>query len=249
MKRAPIPWSPIKASHAPPLFRGAASLVLMVLAGTSTPADAELAVLTNGDVLKVESYELKGDRMRLGLPAGGFLTLPVARIERIIDDEIVDEPSLPAVPEVSAPLFSLAFEPSEPVPKAPFGDLIYAAAQQYELNPRLLVAMARAESSFDSAAISVKGARGLLQLMPATAERFGVEASELLNPESNLQAAARYLRFLIGEFEGNLRHILAAYNAGEGAVRRHGGVPPYRETRNYIRRIYSYLDLEAQVEG
>jgi soluble lytic murein transglycosylase-like protein len=108
--------------------------------------------------------------------------------------------------------------------------------------------MVRAESGFDPHAVSVKGARGLLQLMPATAARFGVAEDSLFEPITNLGAGARYLGWLAERFAGELPLILAAYNAGEGMVDRYGGVPPFRETQDYLRRIYADLGI-AQEES
>ena len=213
--------------------------------GSAGAARAELAILTDGDFLKVDRYELDGERMRFHLRGGGSLTLPLARLERIVDDEV--EPPAPVSPvepaaAPSAPLFQLGFLDTHIAPATPYGDVLYRAAQRNSLNPDLLAAVARAESAFDPQALSRKGARGILQLMPATAERFGVKAGWLWDPEWNVEAGARYLRFLVDEFEGDLGLVLAAYNAGEGAVRRHGGVPPYRETRTYVRRVSGYLE-------
>lgn len=215
----------------------------------AAPARAELAILADGDFLKVDRYELVGERMRLHLPGGGSLTLPLSRLERVVDDEV--EPPLPepAGPPPVPPGFELGFLPAHVVPTTPYGELLYAAAKRHALNPALLAAVARAESAFDPAALSPKGARGILQLMPATAERFGVRASRLWDPEANVEAGARYLRFLAGEFDGDLKLVLAAYNAGEGAVRRHGGVPPYRETRRYVDRILGTLGVAAITEA
>ena len=97
------------------------------------------------------------------------------------------------------------------------------------------MAMAEAESAFDPYAVSHKGACGMLQLIPATAERFGVE--DIFDVDQNLDGGARYMRWLLDRFEGRTDLALAAYNAGEEAVDRHGGIPPYRETRNYVSRI------------
>ncbi len=102
-----------------------------------------------------------------------------------------------------------------------------------------------AESSFRADAVSPKGARGLMQLMPATAERFGVSAAEVHDPVRNLDAGARYLRWLADRFDDRLDLVLAAYNAGEGTVARYRGGPPYRETRTYLGRIYARLGLPA----
>ncbi len=129
------------------------------------------------------------------------------------------------------------------MPATPYGELIFAAAKRHEVSPRLVAAMVRAESAFDPQAVSHKGAAGLLQLMPATAKRFGLTSSERYRPEKNLEAGVRYLRWLLDRYDGELPLALAGYNAGETNVERYGGVPPFRETREYIRRIYDFLGL------
>jgi soluble lytic murein transglycosylase-like protein len=141
--------------------------------------------------------------------------------------------------------FEIGFLDSHPVPSAPYGDLIHDTSRRYRLNPQLVAAMIHAESAFDAQAISPRGARGLLQLMPATAERFGVDPVELDDPARNLEAGARYLRWLADRFDNDLQMVLAAYNSGEGTVDRYRGMPPYRETREYVRRICSALGLQS----
>lgn len=126
-------------------------------------------------------------------------------------------------------------------PDTPFGDLIFESARRHGLNPELVAAVARAESVFDPEAESTCGARGLMQLMPATAERFGLLGEEILEPAGNVEAGVRYLRWLADRFDDEVHLMLAAYNAGEGTVERYGGIPPYRETRSYLRRIYADL--------
>jgi soluble lytic murein transglycosylase-like protein len=108
-------------------------------------------------------------------------------------------------------------------------------APQYDLDPALVLEVVRAESNFDPLARSNKGALGLMQLIPATARRFGV--LDPFDPMQNLHGGMAYLRWLFDRFDGDLKLILAGYNAGEAAVERHGGVPPYTETREYVRRI------------
>jgi hypothetical protein len=117
----------------------------------------------------------------------------------------------------------------------PYGELIFETAERYRLDGLLLAAMVQVESGFDAAAISPRGAQGLMQLMPMTAESYG--ASKPADPRANVRAGARYLRDLIRSFDGDLELALAAYNAGPAAVRRFRGMPPYRETRNYVERV------------
>jgi len=197
-------------------------------------------VFAHGGFLKVASFEVAGERVRLELPSGGRLVMPMERVERILEDEIVDEPEEAVA---AAPAFEIGFDPAHPRPETPYGELIYRAAERHGLNPSLVAAVVRAESAFRADAVSVKGARGLMQLMPATARRFGLGEGEVHDPERNVEAGTRYLRLLADRFEGRLPLLLAAYNAGEGTVDRYRGVPPYRETRDYLRRIYTFLGL------
>ena len=103
----------------------------------------------------------------------------------------------------------------------------------------LVKAVIKAESNFDPQAISRAGARGLMQLMPGTANALGVNNS--FQPEQNIEGGVRYLRYLLDLFKGNLHLALAGYNAGENAVFRHNGIPPYQETKTYIRRVLRYF--------
>jgi len=124
-------------------------------------------------------------------------------------------------------------------------EIICAAAARHGVEPLLLFSVMHQESAFNSQAVSLKGARGLMQLMPATAARFGVK--NILDPEQNIHAAAQYLRFLLDLFDGDVSLALAGYNAGEGAVKKYGyAVPPYPETINYVRKIKRrYITLSA----
>jgi len=202
----------------------------------------ELIILRGGDVLKVTDFEVLGQSVRVGLPTGGSLSLPLLRVERIVDDEVLADWEVVPEPE---PAFEVGYHPSNTVPPTPYGELIHAVARRHDLNPELVAAMVRCESSFDPRAESPQGARGLLQLMPATAERFGVSYLELHDPEVNLEAGARYISWLADRFDDDLPRVLAAFNSGEGTVDRFGGVPPYRETREYIERIFTELGIEA----
>ena len=117
-----------------------------------------------------------------------------------------------------------------------FAPIIRAAAKRHELDPQLLNAVIRVESAFNPNAVSKKGAVGLMQLMPKTAERYGVE--DRRNPTENINGGAKYLGMLMRMFKSDIRLAVAAYNAGENAVKKHGNqIPPYRETQEYVTRV------------
>jgi soluble lytic murein transglycosylase-like protein len=118
---------------------------------------------------------------------------------------------------------------------AQYRDVIERAAREHGLHPDLVYAVAAVESSFDPLARSVKGAQGLMQLMPETADRFGVR--DPWNPDDNVRGGARFLRHLLDLFNGDVRLALAAYNAGENVVQTLGRIPPYPETRTYVAKI------------
>ena len=125
---------------------------------------------------------------------------------------------------------------AEPTPdRATVTTWVNLLAPHYDLNPELVLSMIQVESNFDARARSPKNARGLMQLMPATAKRFGVR--NIMDPLQNLQGGMAYLRWLSDHFLGKVKLMLAGYNAGEAAVKKHKGVPPYKETRLYVKRI------------
>jgi len=132
--------------------------------------------------------------------------------------------------------------------EVPFGSIIYQEAKKNDLPPELVAAVAHTESKFVPTAHSNRGAVGLMQLVPKTGRWLG--ATNLTNPVQNIQAGARYLKYLSDRFDGDHTKAIAAYNAGEGNVRRFGGVPPFRETRNYVQRVRSFQqDLGTQFDG
>ncbi len=119
-------------------------------------------------------------------------------------------------------------------------DLINHYAVTYRLDPALVKAVIKAESNFDPRAVSLKGALGLMQLMPTTARELNVQ--DPMEPASNIRGGCHYLRKMLNMFDNDLELALAAYNAGPTAVRRFNGIPPYDETRNYVIRVKTYLD-------
>lgn len=183
-----------------------------------------------------------GRRQVLGL-AVLAVTLPAAyRLSH--RPASADRPAAQAVGDsrLSAPLAP------RPVPsRRDLRGYVRAAALRHGLPPELVLAIVEAESDFNPRAVSPRGARGLMQLMPVTASSLDVDDS--FDPYENIEAGVRHLRRLMDRFDGELPLVLAAYNAGEGAVQVYGGVPPYRETRRYVARILRRLGREVRFEG
>jgi soluble lytic murein transglycosylase-like protein len=132
---------------------------------------------------------------------------------------------------------------STPVTAAPARtlQLIKGLARHHRIEARLIQAIIRVESNFNPHAVSSAGALGLMQLTPATAKRFDVD--DPFNPRANIEGGIRYLKYLLRLFPNDIRHVLAAYNAGEEAVRRYNGVPPYPETQRYVKRVMAFYGL------
>jgi hypothetical protein len=126
---------------------------------------------------------------------------------------------------------------------AHYKEKIQTLSQKHDMREDLVIAVARAESSFNPFAVSPKGAVGIMQLMRDTARQYGV--INRYNAHENIEAGVRHLKYLYGKYRGNIPLTLAAYNAGEEAVSKHNGVPPYRETRNYIRRVMSMMGMST----
>jgi soluble lytic murein transglycosylase-like protein len=193
-----------------------ATIGLLVLAGAGS-ARAEIAVLANGQTLKVTARRVDGDRVFLSLKDGGEVGLLPTEVRGFVPDEVIDEVLAPVAPGTDIRALAIA------------------TARRHGLDPNLVLAVVSVESGFQADAVSNKGAQGLMQLMPATARELGV--ADALDPAQNLDGGTRYLRMLVAQYGGDLGKALAAYNAGPGAVKRHGGVPPYRETHHYIDRV------------
>jgi transglycosylase-like protein with SLT domain len=219
------------------------ALVLVFLLCSTVAIQAELVVFDTGDVLKVSTFEISQGDMILQLATGGRMRLRLGRIARILDDEIVEPEA--GEPPIAQPRFEIGYLPSHPVPTAPYGKMIHEAARRYRVNPQLVTAMVQCESRFNPWATSPRGAAGLLQLMPATAQRFGITDDDRWDPAHNLDAGVAYVRWLADHFDNNLPLVLAAFNSGEGAVERYGGIPPFRETQDYVHKVYVELGLAS----
>lgn len=197
-------------------------------------ASAELVLLSSGRHLSVTASRVDGDAIVLTLRSGGEMTFPRSYVAQIRADEVPYPTPVSAAEASSGPMTAAPDARSG----VPFGTMIEAMAARHGVDPRLVKAVVQVESAYRPDARSPKGAMGLMQLMPETARRYALRNP--YDPESNLDAGVRHLRSLLDRFDLSL--ALAAYNAGEGAVRRFGGIPPYRETRDYVSRILRLLD-------
>jgi soluble lytic murein transglycosylase-like protein len=194
---------------------------------TAAPLFAgEDAVLASGSRIRVDRHEIEGEKARLFIGAGA-IEMNAALIRQF--EHVDDLAPAAASHETAQPI-----ESQTPVSTPTVSELADAAADKYGLDRRLVHSVIAAESGFQSNAISPKGAIGPMQLMPSTAQELGADPRD---PAQNVDAGTRYLRDLLVKYDGRLWHALAAYNAGPGAVDKYNGVPPYRETYDYIRRI------------
>ena len=212
----------------------------LLVFGPSTGAVADTLYLKVGTTLKIESLSCDA-ALCVAAVNGGDLRLRPADVVRVEPDEEVDvEPAT-----LSAGSQKGASNPATDSART-IEEMIADAARRYALPRSLVRAVARAESALNPAAVSHKGARGVMQLMPLTAKDLGVQNA--FDPEENIHAGTRLLRQLLEKYEGRVAEALAAYNAGPGAVARANGVPPYRETRGYIRKIVSDFE-KAENKG
>jgi hypothetical protein len=191
-----------------------------------------LAVFVDGRILPVAGARVIGDaRIHLDLPGGGAIEIPLTRLDRVIEDVIEAKPE-----PIKRPACHVGFVDEAMPAGTPFAAEIREASRQANLHPRLVAGVVAAESAFKPMAVSRVGALGLMQLMPSVwmAER----AANPFDPASNLRSGCRHLRALLDRFN-DATLALAAYNAGAAVVDRSGGMPPYRETREFVRAVLS----------
>lgn len=236
-------------THLP--FRNvAAALTIVAGLAVATPASAELLFFSDAQSMSIAAHRVDGDRIIVTLRGGGEMILDSARVSKILPDEVAyPEPQsvvegvgdrLPVVGEGS-PLAVLPVL----VEKTSFDPIIEHASIQHGVDPRLVKAVIQVESGFQSRARSPKGAMGLMQLMPGTARDYRAGKNPY-DPAKNIQAGTKYLRTLLNRFE--LPLALAAYNAGEAAVLRFGGIPPYAETQAYVAKILALVGAGSRYQ-
>lgn len=206
-------------------------LTLLIAAAASPALRAEYVVLKSGQRLSVTGYQLLGDRYRLQVN-GGVVEVPAESVLSIEPEE------------------AFAPEPPKPVAAstAPYREIVEAAAARYNVDAELITSVIAAESNFEPKAVSRKNARGLMQLLPGTAAKLGVQ--NIFDPKENVEAGTKYLRELLSRYNNNLALALAAYNAGPERVQQYGSVPPYKETISYVRRVkQNYEKRKAEAPG
>lgn len=210
-------------------------LVLAILALRTASAD-EVVLFSDGRALKVQGWSVVEGLATLDLVEGGRIWIPAEQVigVEILTESPAAEEEIP-VRQIEALAESLRGEDRWREAAGRYGDQVAAAADRHGLDRSFLAAVVKTESNFDPYAVSPKGACGLLQLMPETARRFSV--SNVFDVQQNLEGGARYLSWLLERFGGRIDLALAGYNAGEKAVDRHGGVPPYLETVQYVTRV------------
>jgi hypothetical protein len=207
----------------------------VLVAGSVLPAAAEIVFLNSGRTLSVKSHREEGESVVLTLRAGGEVTCDRSLIEKIVPDEVPHpDPVVEAAEDQTSP-----GDAQSVLQTTPYGEIISAMSQAHGVDPLLVRALIQVESKYNPRARSSKGAMGLMQLMPQTAREYNLRNP--YDPKSNIEAGIRRLKSLIDKWGVEL--ALAAYNAGEGAVARFNGVPPYRETQSYVSRILSLAGL------
>jgi hypothetical protein len=211
--------------------------VALIVGGCASQAQADIVFLTSGRSVSVKSHRIDGDRIVLILRTGAEVTCERTLVEKILPDEV-------PYPEPVAAVAAGLEQPAEPralLQDTPYGEIIAAMSEAHGVDPLLVRALIQVESNYQARARSRKGAMGLMQLMPSTARSYNVRNP--FDPRANIEAGIKHLKSLIDRF-GRLELGLAAYNAGEGAVTRFNGVPPYRETRNYVSRILALAGVK-----
>jgi len=224
------------------------AILAAALVVVATEARADIVRFKNGRTMSVKSCQVDADTARMRLRDGGEVTFPSSIIDRVEPDEVPypeDAKPVEAAAVTVAPAVAASLVPDEVLAARPYADLISTIAAANKVDARLVHAVIEQESNYQARARSKKGARGLMQLMPGTARQYGVRNS--YDPKTNLEAGVRHLKDLMSRLE--LPLALAAYNAGEGTIKRYGGLPPFAETQNYVRNILRRVGVPAAQSG
>jgi len=200
----------------PDALRGRAALLLLLVVLAVPSLRAEYVVLRSGQRLAVTGYQLVGDKYRLQMK-GGSVVVAAEEVVAIEPEDVFGKVA------------------AQPVVQPPYRELVEAAAARYKVDADLITSVIAVESNFDPKAVSRKNAHGLMQLLPETAARLGVQNID--DPKENIEGGTRYLSELLQLYNNDLVLTLAAYNAGPERVQQYGRVPPFAETISYVRRV------------
>ena len=214
------------------------STVILATLGLATSARAEIVFLTSNRTLSIKSHRVSGDSVILTLRNGGEVTCDKSLIAKIVSDEV---PYPPEPSDVVADALEQAAPSGGLLETTPYGEIISAVSEAQGVDPLLVRALIQVESDYRPKAKSPRGAMGLMQLMPSTAKEYKVRNP--FDPRANIEAGIRHLKALLDRL-GSTEMALAAYNAGEGAVAKFNGIPPYQETRDYVTRILALAGLK-----
>ena len=214
-------------------------LVLSAMVALSVvPARAEIVFFNNGRNMSIESHRVDGDTVVMQMRGGGEMTMNGSLIASIEPDEVPHPAPAPVLAEADVPpppaIPAVRIEPPPRIDK-----IIDKVAKEQGVDASLVKAVIQVESRFEPRARSSAGAVGLMQVMPQTAKQYGVTGRRLYDPRANIEAGIKHLKSLMDHLPLHL--ALAAYNAGEGAVQRFQGVPPYPETQKYVSTILALL--------
>src|SRR5688572_411623 len=234
------------------------AILAAALAIVATEARADIVRFKNGRTMSVKSCQVDGDTARMRLRDGGEVTFPSSIIDRVEPDEVPYPEPGTGNGELGTGIEAVAIAndlvrlpgpvsriPDEVLAARPYADLISTIAAANKVDAHLVHAVIEQESNYQARARSKKGARGLMQLMPGTARQYGVRNS--YDPRANLEAGVRHLKDLMSRLD--LPLALAAYNAGEGTIKRFGGLPPFAETQSYVRNILRRVGAQPSGSG
>jgi soluble lytic murein transglycosylase-like protein len=207
-------------------------ILLAIVSAVLVISNAEasnLVVLQSGKTMKAASYSVEGDTVRV-IDEKSEIAIPLSWVREI---RTIADPEPPlAVPQIVA-------EDENPDNDFEYSDLVLSLSKKHQIDWKLVAAVMKAESNFNPHAVSPKGAQGLMQLMPATAKLYRV--TDPYDPVQNIDAGVRHLKMLMNRFPGKLDLVLAAYNSGEKTVDRFKGIPPFSETRSYVKKVLHWM--------
>ena len=190
---------------------------------------SNLVVLQSGKTMKAASYSVEGDTVRV-IDKKSEIAIPLSWVREI---RTLDDPEPPAAVPQIATADEYVHDDFE------YSDLVLSLSKKHQVDWKLVAAVMKAESNFNPHAVSPKGARGLMQLMPDTAKLYRV--TDPYDPVQNIDAGVRHLKMLMNRFPGKLDLVLAAYNSGEKTVDRFKGIPPFSETRSYVKKVLHWM--------